>query len=221
MAFLNASTRELHINVAYFGPALSGKLTNLRYIHERSQPDARSEWAASLPPLQVVAFYFTPLQLGSIDGNKLCFHLSAVTGHVFEDEGRKRLLRNIDAVVFVADAQAARLEANLEMWENLEAHLAEQGREDVPTVLQINKVEHPLAAPPEEVCQELGWTGPPAVPAEALRGAGVFETLKACAKLVITGLRSGRVKQQDFVLLKAPREPLRLWDLFRSDLVSR
>ncbi len=220
MAFYHAITRELHVNIAYFGPALGGKLTNLRYIYERITPEVRSEWDSAAEPFPVVAYYFTPAQLPPVDGATLCFHLSAIPGQVFAETGRKAILRNVDAVVFVADAQLARFEASVEMWENLAHHLAEQGRGEVPTVLQINKLDLPDLVAPEELAGALGWSSSAAIPAVACQGSGVFDTLKACAKLVLLGLRSGQVKREDFVLLKAPREPLRLWNLFRSDVVG-
>ena len=222
MSVLNAATRELHCNIAYYGPALSGKLTNLRYIYDRTNPEARSRWASTLEPFPLVAFYFSLLSLPPIDGNKLCFHLSAIPGHVFYDGGRKELLRNIDGLVFVADAQMARLEANLESMENLRAHLAEQGRApaSLPTVLQYNKVDLPDVVAPEELDQLLNPTGLQTVRAVAASGAGVFDTLKAISKLLLVELRTGGLPPKPLVLLKAPDDPLRLWALFRSEVVG-
>jgi mutual gliding-motility protein MglA len=219
MAFLNAATRQLHVNVAYFGPALSGKTTNLQVIYESTNPEARSDWGFALEPFPVVTFYFTPLSLTEIDGNKLVFHLSTIPGQVFYDAGRKHLLRAVDGVVFVADSQVERFEANLEMLENLQSHLAEHERTDVPLVFQHNKCDLPTAVSSEELDGALNPGGHPYVRAVATQRIGVFDTLKTIAKLVILGLRDGRVKQADFVFLKAPTEALRLWNAFRLDVV--
>ena len=221
MPVLNAATRELHCNIAYYGPALSGKLTNLRYIYERTTRDA-SSWGATLEPFPLVAFYFSPVGLSALDGNQLCLHLSAIPGQVFSDEGRKRLLRNIDAIVFVADSQLSRMEANVEHAENLWAHLAEHGRApgSVPMVFQHNKCDLPDAVHPDELDSLVNPGGLPTVRAVAATGAGVFDTLKAITKLVLLELRAGRLQPKPLVLLKAPDDPLRLWHLFRSDVVD-
>ena len=218
MAFLNAATQVLHLNVAYFGPALAGKLTNLRYVHERSQPATTSDFGVAIDPFPLAGFYLAPTALSRYQGATLCFHLSAIPGQVFADTGRKLLLKNVDGVVFVADAQVARFDANLEMWENLQIHLDEQGRRNVPIVCQVNKLDLPDVVAPEELDSALNLSGLPRIEASAIGGAGVMDTLKAIVKLLILGLQSGAVRQQDFVFLKAPVEPLRLWHLFRSDL---
>ncbi len=220
MAFLNAATRELHVNLAYFGPALAGKTTNLQYIWQKTNPETRSEWAVSLEPFPLVAFYYTPA-LPPIGDVKLVFHLSAIPGQVFQDQGRKTLLRNVDAVVFVADSQIERCEANLEMLENLQLHLAEQKRADVPMLFQHNKCDLPTAVATEDLEQMLNPGGLPHVRAVASQGAGVFETLKQGAKLIILGISSGQVTMGALDFLKLPPEPLRLWNLFRTDLGAR
>jgi hypothetical protein len=222
MPVLNATTRELHCNIAYYGPALSGKLTNLRYIYDKASPAEKSRWATIVEPFPLVAFYFSPAGLPAIDGNRLCIHLSAIHGQVFYDEGRKKILRNIDGLVFVADAEVARLEATREHLENLHRHLAEQGRDpsSLPMVFQYNKCDLPDIVGPEELDELLNPRGLPTVRAVAATGAGVFDTLKTITKLLLLELRTGRLPQKPLVLLKAPDDPLRLWELFRSDVID-
>ena len=220
MTVQNAITRQLHVSIAYFGPALSGRLTNLRYVYERTNPEARSTFGAVVEPFPLVAFYFTPLGLGEIAGHTLCVHLSAVPGHVFADEGRRQLLRNVDGIVFVADSQVERLEATIESLENLRILLAEHGRsvDSVPLVFQHNKCDLPNIVSSEELDQLLNPSRLPTVRAVAATGAGVFDTLKAITKQVLLALARDEAPSAPLVLLKQPDDPLRLWRLFRSDL---
>jgi hypothetical protein len=136
-------------------------------------------------------FDFLPLALGEIRGFKTRFHLYTVPGQVFYDASRKLILKGVDGVVFVADSQIARMEANLESMENLRGNLAEQGYslDSIPFCLQYNKRDMPGIAPVEELRQMLNPNNVPDFEAVATTGIGVFDTLKAVAKLVLTELR--------------------------------
>jgi Predicted GTPase len=139
-------------------------------------------------------FDFLPLSLGEIRGFKTRFHLYTVPGQVFYDASRKLILKGVDGVVFVADSQIERMEANLESMENLRVNLAEQGYDlkTVPYVMQFNKRDLPTAATVEELRRLLNAEGVTEFQAIASTGLGVFDTLKAIAKLVLQELRKGR-----------------------------
>ncbi len=138
-------------------------------------------------------FDFLPLSLGEIRGFKTRFHLYTVPGQVFYDASRKLILKGVDGVVFVADSQIERMEANLESLENLQLNLSEQGYqlEKIPYVIQFNKRDLPNIAPIGELRELLNPMNVPDYEAVASRGTGVFDTLKSVAKLVLTELKKG------------------------------
>lgn len=136
-------------------------------------------------------FDFLPLALGEIRGFKTRFHLYTVPGQVFYDASRKLILKGVDGVVFVADSQKDRIDANLESLENLKVNLQEQGYEldQLPYVIQYNKRDLPNVSPVEDLGKLLNPDGKPDFEAVATTGKGVFETLKAVAKLVLLELK--------------------------------
>jgi mutual gliding-motility protein MglA len=138
-------------------------------------------------------FDFLPLSLGEIRGFKTRFHLYTVPGQVFYDASRKLILKGVDGVVFVADSQIERMEANLESVENLRVNLAEQGYDlaKIPYVVQYNKRDLPNIATVEELHRLINPRTVPEFQAVAPTGVGVFDTLKAVAKLVLNDLRKG------------------------------
>jgi hypothetical protein len=139
-------------------------------------------------------FDFLPLALGDIRGFKTRFHLYTVPGQVFYDASRKLILKGVDGVVFVADSQGERLDANIESMENLKDNLEEQGYdlEKIPFVIQYNKRDLPNQSPLEELQELLNPDQVPEFEACALTGEGVFETLKAVAKQILIELKKGR-----------------------------
>jgi signal recognition particle receptor subunit beta len=139
-------------------------------------------------------FDFLPLALGEIRGFKTRFHLYTVPGQVFYDASRKLILKGVDGVVFVADSQEERYEANIESIENLQVNLKEQGYEleKLPFVIQYNKRDLPNAMSVEELRRELNTLNVPDYEACAATGEGVFETLKAIAKLILIDLKKGK-----------------------------
>jgi mutual gliding-motility protein MglA len=194
MSFINYLSREINCKIVYYGPGLCGKTTNLQYIYNKTNPDAKGKMISLATETERTLFFdFLPLALGEIRGFKTRFHLYTVPGQVFYDASRKLILKGVDGVVFVADSQIARMEANVESLENLRTNLAEQGYslDKLPYVIQYNKRDMPGIAPVEELRQLLNTAEVPDFEGVASTGVGVFDTLKAVAKLVLTALKKG------------------------------
>jgi signal recognition particle receptor subunit beta len=194
MSFINYMAREINCKIVYYGPGLCGKTTNLQYIYERTNPDAKGKMISLATETERTLFFdFLPLALGEIRGFKTRFHLYTVPGQVFYDASRKLILKGVDGVIFVADSQFERLEANQESVDNLRINLSEQGYEldKLPYVVQYNKRDLPSALSVEELRPLINTTNVPDFEAVARTGVGVFETLKAVSKLVLNELKRG------------------------------
>ncbi len=195
MSFINYSSREINCKIVYYGPGLCGKTTNLQYIYNRTNPEAKGKMISLATETERTLFFdFLPLSLGDIRGFRTRFHLYTVPGQVFYDASRKLILKGVDGVVFVADSQEERFEANLESMENLRTNLKEQGYDldKLPFVIQYNKRDIPGATPVAELRLNLNPTGNvPDYEAVARAGGGVFDTLKSIAKLVLVELKKG------------------------------
>ena len=194
MSFINYMAREINCKIVYYGPGLCGKTTNLQYIYEKTNPAAKGKMISLATETERTLFFdFLPLSLGEIRGFKTRFHLYTVPGQVFYDASRKLILKGVDGVIFVADSQIERLEANQESVDNLRTNLAEQGYalEKLPYVVQYNKRDLPNVVELPELRQLLNPTGVPDYEACARTGPGVFETLKAVSKLVLNELKRG------------------------------
>lgn len=194
MSFINYSSREINCKIVYYGPGLCGKTTNLQYIYNRTNPDAKGKMISLATETERTLFFdFLPLSLGEIRGFKTRFHLYTVPGQVFYDASRKLILKGVDGVVFVGDSQIERTEANIESYENLQDNLLEQGYEleKIPFIVQYNKRDLPNVAPIEDLRELCNPMGVPEYEAVATTGFGVFDTLKAVAKLVLTELKRG------------------------------
>jgi mutual gliding-motility protein MglA len=192
MSFINYSSREINCKIVYYGPGLCGKTTNLQYVYAKTNPDAKGKMISLATETERTLFFdFLPLSLGEIRGFKTRFHLYTVPGQVFYDASRKLILKGVDGVVFVADSQIERMEANLESVENLRVNLAEQGYDlnKIPYVVQYNKRDLPNVAEVDELHRLINTRNVPEFPAVAPTGVGVFDTLKAVAKLVLTELK--------------------------------
>lgn len=194
MSFINYASREINCKIVYYGPGLCGKTTNLQYIYQKTAPEAKGKMISLATETERTLFFdFLPLALGEIRGFKTRFHLYTVPGQVFYDASRKLILKGVDGVVFVADAQEERLDANIESFENLKDNLEEQGYrlENLPFVIQYNKYDLPNITPINELRRLLNPDGVPDFAACAITGEGVFETLKAVAKLILIDLKKG------------------------------
>jgi len=192
MSFINYSSREINCKIVYYGPGLCGKTTNLQFIYNKTNPELKGKMISLATETERTLFFdFLPLALGQIRGFKTRFHLYTVPGQVFYDASRKLILKGVDGVVFVADSQIERMEANIESLENLKLNLTEQGYdlEKTPYVVQYNKRDLPNAAPLGEIRGVLNPSGVPEFEACATTGQGVFETLKSVARLVLRDLK--------------------------------
>jgi signal recognition particle receptor subunit beta len=192
MTFINYASKEINCKIVYYGPGLGGKTTNLQYIYNKTAPDAKGKMISLATEADRTLFFdFLPLDLGTIRGFTTRFHLYTVPGQVFYDASRKLILKGVDGVVFVADSQRERMEANIESIRNLEANLREHGLDlkTIPYALQFNKRDMPSSAPVDEMYRILNFKREPTFEAVAPQGIGVFDTLKSVAKLILIELR--------------------------------
>ena len=192
MTFINYAAREINCKIVYYGPGLCGKTTNLQWIYDKTNPQAKGKLISLATETDRTLFFdFLPLDLGTVRGFKTRFHLYTVPGQVFYDASRKLILKGVDGVVFVADSQRERMEANIESIRNLEANLREHGLDlkTIPYALQFNKRDLPTAVPVDEMYRILNYKREPTFEAVSPQGVGVFDTLKAVAKLILIELR--------------------------------
>jgi len=196
VSLVNFTTREITCKIVYYGPGRSGKTTNLHYVYGRV-PEGRRGRMVSLATQtdRTLFFDFLPIDLGQISGFSTRFQLYTVPGQVYYNATRRLVLQGADGVVFVADSQARQLDENLESLQNLQSNLLELGVDirTIPVVLQYNKQDLPqeLILRPEDLDDALNFRSVPSFPADALRGRGVFETLKAISELVLKRLSAG------------------------------
>ncbi|MCE1228944.1 MAG: GTPase domain-containing protein [Firmicutes bacterium] len=194
MTFINYASREINCKIVYYGPGLCGKTTNIQWIFEQANPEKRGKLVSLATETDRTLFFdFLPLDMGTVKGFKVRFHLYTVPGQVFYDASRKLILRGCDGVIFVADSQRPRMEANIESIANLATNLKENGFDirTIPYVLQLNKRDMASAAPVEEMEHLLRFRNEPTVEAVANQGHGVIETLKACARQILMEFQKG------------------------------
>ena len=194
MSFINFAAREINCKIVYYGPGLGGKTTNLQWIFERTGDQQKGKMISLATETERTLFFdFLPIDLGTVRGFKTRIHLYTVPGQVFYDASRKLILRGVDGVVFVADSQEERMDANVEALENLQENLKEHSYDfnRIPYVLQLNKRDLPNAMPADTLKKELLKKDEPVIEAVAFQGVGVFETLKSVAKLVLVELKQG------------------------------
>lgn len=186
--FINWSRRELNLKVVYYGPAMSGKTTNLEQIFKRMDPRRRSDLVSLKTSEDRTLFFdFLQLELGKIAGLTPKIQLYTVPGQVYYEATRKLVLNGVDGVVFVADSQPNRLKDNAESWASLKTHLRAYNLSlpSIPLVVQLNKRDLPAAIPPVLLQRRLDLNGHTLIPATASEGAGVLDTLKAIVNGVV------------------------------------
>jgi signal recognition particle receptor subunit beta len=192
VTFINYVAREINCKIVYYGPGLGGKTTNLQYVYQITSAENKGKLISLATETERTLFFdFLPIEFGQIRGFRTRFHLYTVPGQVFYDSSRKLILKGVDGVVFVADSQEERMDANLESISNLEDNLKEQGFDlaKIPYVLQLNKRDLPGILPVEELKRQLQVKGEPCIEAVAPQGIGVLPTLKAVARQVLVELR--------------------------------
>ena len=162
MSMINYASREINCKIVYYGPGLGGKTTNLEHVYGRTKPDTRGKLISLATENERTLFFdFLPVDLGTIRGFKTRFHLYTVPGQVYYNASRKLILKGVDGIVFVADSQVERMEANQEAMQNLYDNMAEYGYDltKMPFILQFNKRDLPNAAPIADLQTQLnpGW----------------------------------------------------------------
>ncbi len=194
MSFVNYQTKEINCKIVYYGPSLGGKTTNIQYVYQKTSGGLKNDLVTLNTENERTLFFdFLPLELGEIRGFKTRFHLYTVPGQSFYEASRKLILRGVDGIVFVADSQVERMEANIESYENLKKNLIGQGYniEKIPLVMQWNKRDLPNRVDTTELERKINELNCSSFDAVAIQGNGVFETLKAVSKLVLMNLRGG------------------------------
>jgi len=192
LSFLNYSTREINFKIVYYGPGLSGKTTNIKYIYEKIKKENKGKLVSLATETERTLFFdFFPLDLGIIKGYKVKFHLYTVPGQIYYSSSRKLILKGVDGLVFVADSQRERFEANIESLADMRENLREYkiDFDTLPYALQLNKRDLPNITPADELIQSLRQKDEPVVEAIALDGHGVVDTLKSISKLVMIDVK--------------------------------
>lgn len=194
MSFVNHNKKEVNCKIVYYGPGLGGKTTNIQHVYKKTSGENRGNIIKLNTENERTLFFdFLPLELGEIRGYKTRFHLYTVPGQVFYEASRKLILRAVDGLIFVADSQLEKMDANIESLEGLEKNLTEQGYDisKIPLVFQWNKRDLPNVTSVEDLQEKLNRWGSPTYEASAVKGEGVFETLKEVSKLVLMNLKGG------------------------------
>lgn len=193
MSFIKYAAREINCKIVYYGPGLGGKTTNLQYIYSQTGPQNRGKMVSLTGETERTLFFdFLPLNIGEIRGFRTRFHLYTVPGQHFYDASRKLVLKGVDGLVFVADSQVERMEDNLESLKSLDDNLREQGYDlhHLPLVLQYNKRDLVNPIPVNVLHEQLNPYNAPEIEAVAVKGIGVFDTLKEISKSILKALRS-------------------------------
>ncbi len=191
MSMINYASREINCKIVYYGTGLGGKTTNLEYIYSRVNPDMKGKMISLATETERTLFFdFLPIDLGEVRGFKTRFHLYTVPGQVYYNASRRLILKGVDGLVFVADSQATRAEANIESMHNLYDNLETYGYdlETIPFAIQYNKRDMPNVLSPEELRAQINPVSVPDFEGIAIEGKGVFETLSCVSKLVIKAL---------------------------------
>ena len=193
MAFVNYTTKNIAIKVVYYGPGLSGKTTNLRFIYSKMDPDSRGDLLCLETPLERTIFFdLLPIKAGLIHDFRVHFQLMTVPGQVFYEASRRSVLKSADGIVFVADSQIPLLDANLENFDGLRKNLVDFNVDlnFMPLVFQYNKRDLDNLIPVETFNSLLNPLNLPFIESSAVNGKGVFETLKQIAKMTVPVVRA-------------------------------
>lgn len=193
MSFLNYSTREINFKVVFYGPGLSGKTTNIKYVYNKIKNENKGKLVSLATETERTLFFdFFPLELGTIRDYKVRFHLYTVPGQIYYSASRKLIIKGVDGLVFVADSQRDRFEANIESINDMLENMREYkiSFETMPYILQLNKRDLPNVMPAGEMIRELRKKGEPVLEAVAIKGVGVVDTLKAISRLIMRDMKT-------------------------------
>jgi len=199
MAVIDYDKKEVNAKIVYYGPGLSGKTSNIHYIHSKLMPEHRGElMTLSTKSHRTLFFDFLPVELGEVKGLNTRFYLYTVPGQVFYNNIRKQVLKDVDGIVFVADSQSKMKNENIQSFQNLEENLAEQGKSlrDLPHVIQYNKRDMPDIQNLENLHRQINKYNAPFFESVATRGDGVLKTLTTISKMVLKRLREGSALQK-------------------------
>lgn len=191
MSMINYASREINCKIVYYGTGLGGKTTNLEHVYSKVNPETKGKMISLATETERTLFFdFLPIDLGEVRGFKTRFHLYTVPGQVYYNASRKLILKGVDGIIFVADSQEERTEANIEAMHNLYENMESYGYDTsaIPFAVQYNKRDLPSALPVEQLRAQLNPTSLPDFEAVATEGKGVFETLSAVSKLVVKDL---------------------------------
>lgn len=192
MSFINHAQKEINCKIIYFGPGLSGKTTNIQYIYENTHEGEKGKLVSlSTENERTLFFDFLPLSVGDVGPYKARFHLYTIPGQTFYELSRDFILKGVDGIVFVADSQPERMEANIEALDGLMKSLERLGYDfsRIPTVFQYNKRDVPKPVPIDTLEASLNIYRRPNFEACAHKGSGVMDTLQTVCQLVIDQLR--------------------------------
>ncbi|NOR17431.1 gliding-motility protein MglA [candidate division WOR-3 bacterium] len=188
MANLNFAKKELNQKIVYYGTGLCGKTTNLRTIYAALNPQRKGKMMSLATELdQTLFFDFLPVDLGDVKGWKLRYHLYTVPGQIYYNASRKLVLKNVDGLIFVVDSQQERLDENIESYINLQDNLKgyNLSLNDIPMVIQYNKRDLPNILPINDLQLQVNKGGYTYFESVAIRGIGVFDTLKSICQLTV------------------------------------
>jgi len=192
LSFINYSIKEINFKIVYYGPGLSGKTTNIKYLYKKVKNENKGKLVSLATESERTLFFdFFPLDLGRIKGYKVKFHLYTVPGQSYYSSSRKLILKGVDGLVFVADSQRERFEANIESLDDMLDNLREYNIDfsDLPYVLQLNKRDLPNITPANELISLLRRKNESVMEAVAVEGHGVIDTLKSISKLIMTDIK--------------------------------
>jgi signal recognition particle receptor subunit beta len=188
MASINYAFKEISCKIVFYGPGLSGKTTNLQYVHQKIPPQTRGDLISlATDQDRTLYFDFLPVDIGKLHGFSTKFQLYTVPGQVYYNATRKLVLRGVDGLVFVADSQICKMDENIESFQNLVENLSEYGYniDKIPLVFQYNKRDLSDISSVEELEKALNPNRLPYFEAVATKGIGVFDTLKCISRLVL------------------------------------
>ncbi len=192
MSFINFATKEINCKIVYYGPGLSGKTVNIKWIYEHVRPENRGELVTLATETERTLFFdFVPIEVSNVKGFKVRFHLYTTPGQIIYQASRKLILKGVDGIVFVADSQEERHDANLDTLDDMIENLKEYkiDIEEIPLVFQYNKRDLPNILPVDILRRDLNRWDRPDFEAIAIKGTGVLETFKEITKQVLRKLR--------------------------------